>query len=84
MKINSPSTSASHRRRLAKDSGLHPLFCAYVFRRTKCSNSITSTLPSSCCALAAKAPTSVRDTDRTAKSFLTKTAVPARLMSAHA
>lgn len=84
IKISSPSTSASHRRRLAKDSGLHPLFCAYVFRRTKVSNSITSTLPSSCCALAAKAPTRLRDTDRTAKSFLTKTAVPARLMSAHA
>jgi hypothetical protein len=84
MKRSSPSTSASHRRRLAKDSGLHPLFCAYVFRSTKCSNSITSTLPSSCCALAAKDPTRLRDTDRTAKSFLTKTAVPARLMSAHA
>ena len=84
IKRNSPSTSASHRRRLAKDSGLHPLFCAYVFRRTKVSNSITSTLPSSCCALAAKDPTRLRDTDRTAKSFLTNTAVPARLMSAHA
>jgi hypothetical protein len=84
IKRSSPSTSASHRRRLAKDSGLHPLFCAYVFRSTKCSNSITSTLPSSCCALAAKDPTRLRDTDRTAKSFLTNTAVPARLMSAHA
>mmetsp|Transcript_11579 Transcript_11579/g.46637 ORF Transcript_11579/g.46637 Transcript_11579/m.46637 type:complete len:218 (-) Transcript_11579:441-1094(-) len=80
------ANSASHRRRFAKDSSVHPLFCAYVFNRTNVPNSRSSTLPSSCADTSPSPPlvppVRLRRTEMTSTSFLTSTAVPARLASA--
>mmetsp|Transcript_11711 Transcript_11711/g.50500 ORF Transcript_11711/g.50500 Transcript_11711/m.50500 type:complete len:207 (+) Transcript_11711:227-847(+) len=73
------STSASHRRRFANDSRVHPLFCAYVFNRTNERNSRSSTLPSSCASPGEAVK--LRRTETTSTSFLTSTAQPARLTS---